>query len=75
VIFLQDAAVLWEEWKDLVVYQDPVFEHPLWEQFRDEVVEVCETVNTELTSATDAFNLPREVSWGARKFKPMGTSW
>ncbi|GAQ92307.1 putative Integrase-like, catalytic core [Klebsormidium nitens] len=25
IIFLQDAAVLWDEWKDLVFYQDPVF--------------------------------------------------
>lgn len=61
IIFLQDAAVLWEEWKDLVMYQDPVFRHPLWQGFREEVVEMCERVNDNLTTEADRFDLPKEV--------------
>jgi hypothetical protein len=60
VIFLQDAAVLWDDWQDLVMYQDPVFKHPLWPKFRQEVLEVCERVNEGATE-TDTYNLPAEV--------------
>jgi hypothetical protein len=60
VIFLHDAAVLWDDWQDLVMYQDPVFKHPFWPKFWQEVLEVCERVNEGATKS-DAYNLPAEV--------------
>jgi hypothetical protein len=60
IIFLQDAAVLWDKWQNLVMYQDPVFKHPLWPRFWQEVLQMCERVN-EATTQTDAHNLPAEV--------------
>jgi hypothetical protein len=61
VIFLQDAAVLWDKFSDLIMYQDPVFKHPKWEPFRQEVLEMCERYKDIDVEGVDNANLPAEV--------------
>ncbi|GAQ88971.1 hypothetical protein KFL_004740120, partial [Klebsormidium nitens] len=62
VIFLQDAAALWSAYQDLTLYQLPVFKHPKWEPFRQEVLAMCERYKDLAVDEVDNSNLPAEVA-------------
>ncbi len=63
-VFFQDAALMQDEFEDLIVFTHPAFQHPLWPSFKKAVLNEQKVVGKNGLLAITTYDLlPMQVSY------------